>query len=301
MKKLLFPFIMFVFASNSIYSQNQDSVKYKILEDDPSNLPNLHLFLSPYAEFFKANSVSVGWSLGGNLLINRIYGDFSLFNSMFSDKKEQLWNIGGGYVLGDNTYTSETKVKVAESRHKTNFWTGNQTWTEWYVYPHLTHRDIYMVRGGMFIYNLHELYYSHDYYNGYSHQTKVESKNNYPSIYGGFSMQMIDNSVVQIENGRRVKMKDIYNLYADILLGMIKKTDDNGNEIDRNSFGFRIGMEYRKIKKVNAFCAKLELGIRPGIKKEGFFIALNIYLPMVNINTNGSTNNTINNTKTPNF
>lgn len=301
MKKFLLFFTVFVFASHSIYSQNQDSIKYKILLDDPSKTPNLHLFLVPaFAEYFKANGLTVGWGLGANAIFNPIYLDFSLYNSLFlGDTPERLWNIGGGYVLGDNTYTSQTQVKVGESRHKTNFWTGNERWTEWYINPVLTHRDIYMVRGGMFIYNFHD----NNVYN-YSTHTYTTDRTVYPSIYGGVSMEMIDNSMVQPENGRIIKMKDVLDLYADILFAPMKKdiTDNNGHVTGENNLlGFRVGAEYKKIKKVNALCAKLELGVRPCIKKEGFFVALNIYLPIVNIFTHGGSVNTNNNVKNSNF
>ncbi|RYD82109.1 MAG: hypothetical protein EOP53_04585 [Sphingobacteriales bacterium] len=117
---------------------------------------------------------------------------------------------------------------------------------------------------------------------------------NVTSFYAGLSRESITKMIVKPEDYRKNKSKQFNsNFYADVMfaplitMGDIKfhgKTYDvtNGDEnsFRKNNFGWRVGYEFNFLNKV-AYGAKMELGVRPGLKSKGFFFNLVYRFPII--------------------
>jgi hypothetical protein len=229
-------------------------------------------------------------------------------------KRSKFLDLGGFLVLTDKDKKKNVKVVLS------SFSSGNYTYSSYLMVPG-TVRKITKARGGIFQYNtsVSTAEYGDQFvlqaqndtggvvkFDTYGITYPDGSKPEYDghldwainmsstSIYAGLCRQSITNLTIDPEGYKKKGHNTDVELYADVMFAPVIITNDikykgvtydvtnNGeNSFQKNHLGWRVGMEGTFFRKNLAFSSKGEIGVRPGIKGQGFYLDWSISFPVL--------------------
>lgn len=285
MKKL--SLLLFV-LNLTLFSQAQQ-VNYTILEDDPYAIKQLYIRINPfYVEGFRTNAAS----FGGGIELRYILKDRFVFNfnnwKSYSTIVENAANdkfvvrdLSAEYILSDKSKSGTIKITLSSST------SGSYTVSKYVEVPGTT-RKVLAARGGIFNYktpfktselkNIENIQLS----NGNGGVTGFAPAGyllKSTSIFTGISYSVINNTTISANGFGKAKGKGkCLNYYADVMFAPFVSTLNAAGEIsdtivERKRLGWRTGFvaDFSTTKTIT-FSGRAEIGSRPGIKSNGFYL-----------------------------
>jgi hypothetical protein len=285
------------------------TVNYKILKDDPSDIANLQIRLHPfYAEGFRLNKASIGtavelrYNLSNKMFFNLDrWGSWTTIAESPDTKKFALNELNAEYILVDKSTPADIDVVLRSSTTQS----GNSTYTESkYITVPGTVRSVVAARGGVVQYKTPFEPYA---LKGFDNKTIKDTAGIVLSYYdvsgtslsgvvvvAGVSFHRITNlHVLANGNAKRSNERWLSSYFDMMYAPVIKVKDFTGKNSDNNSSLFimsggdngiikkRLGWRYGMVadfhcEKRATFSGRIEIGSRPGVKNNGFYLRAGI-------------------------
>jgi hypothetical protein len=288
------------------------SVQYETIYDDPYDINKLFLFVQPvYGEVFSTNT-NIGFGLGMDYYLKELFDFQIGFRMPYAkstdlmrhaaDKNSDALNIpkrfyyvelGLNYHIVDRKESSRSKfILYSKNFKKYNRW---ETMVPESILVLSNLRRIYGIRFGGTAYQS-----SFDVNRVLSNQGKsfndssaiisdqasIYSNITSQGFYIGGSMELIKNIAVNFENIYDQTASDLmFSVFLDLLINPFTSIEDiqykpensdvietmSGDEINTTMLGFRGGIK-GKFNRAIGFSYSVEIGMRPGIKGNGFYL-----------------------------
>lgn len=281
------------------------TVSYKTVKDDPSDIANLQIRLHPfYAEGFRLNKASLGtaielrYNLSNKMFFNlNRWGSWSTIAKNSVAKKFTLNEFNTEYILVDKSTPSDIDVVL----HSRTTQAGDKLYTESkYITVPGTVRSVIAARGGVVQYKTPFKPYA---LKGFDNKAITDTAGivlNFYDVSGtalsgvvivaGVSMHRITNLHVLVNGNAKRSNERWLSTYFDVMYApVIKVKDFTGKNSDNNSSLFimsdgdngiikkRLGWRYGMVvdfhcEKRTTFSGRVEIGSRPGVKSNGFYV-----------------------------
>jgi hypothetical protein len=294
-------FIVFLVLFNLSNQLNAQNVSYSILEDDPYKIKQLYLRINPfYAEGFRTNKASIGGGIELRYVLkNKIIFNFNNWKSYttiaetLEKDKFLVRDLSAEYILFDKSSSEDVKIVLSSSS------SGNYTTTKYIRVPGTT-RKVFSVRGGIFNYKTPFKTSSLKNKSGSILDTGGVKLSGFvspgvllksTSVFGGLSYSIIHNTKISAIGFGKSKANAVWlNYYVDFLFAPIINFQDfyaensdkvmslfeinsGENGIEKNRLGWRTGfVSDFDISKRITYSGRVEIGSRPGIKSNGFYL-----------------------------
>lgn len=306
-----------VTAQRSVNNRKPD---YEITKDDPYDINKLYIHIQPvYGEFFMTN-INIGFGieadyylknvLNMNFSFRKAYGQKFDFLRDVAEKNSDVLNSPRKFYIGEIGATIHIidREKETPSRfilYSKNFRQQNrwETMNVRYVQAQAKLRKIIGVRAGgisfQSVIDVNRIRSAQGITLSDSSGTLGAGISIYSSIinsgfYLGGSIQLIRNASLSFDKSYQPVSNDlIFTAFADILLMPFSKIDDvfyqpspqadeivlNTGEIKLNMVGVRAGIK-GMFNRDLSFGYSAEIGYRPGIRGENFYILGKISFPL---------------------
>ena len=301
-------------AQNVNLNKDAKTLTYEVLYDTPYDINKLFVHLQPmYGEFFTTNT-TIGWGVKAQYYMKNVADfeahirapyartfdltrDAAYKNSTVDNEARAFtyYELLGTYHIKDEEQDTETKFILYSKRYKGDKWAATVPLHT--VIPTKVRR-IYGARFGGMAYNS-----SVDYNRVMEKQgvTLIADEGGEigsdESVYGnmsaigfyvGGSMTLIKNVAVQPDKIYGTLVSDlIFTTFFDINFTPMVTIDDiyidgerySSEPIQKSVLGFRAGME-GKFNRKFGMAYSGEIGYRPGLQQEGFFVLAKISFPV---------------------
>ena len=301
-------------AQNVNLNKDAKTLTYEVLYDTPYDINKLFVHLQPmYGEFFSTNT-TIGWGVKAQYYMKNVADfeahirapyartfdltrDAAYKNSTVDNEARGFtyYELLGTYHIKDEEQDTETKFILYSKRYKGDKWAATVPLHT--IIPTKVRR-IYGARFGGMAYNS-----SVDYNRVMEKQgvTLVADEGGEigsdESVYGnmsaigfyvGGSMTLIKNVAVQPDKIYGTLVSDlIFTTFFDINFTPMVTVDDiyldgerySSEPIQKSVLGFRAGME-GKFNRKFGMAYSGEIGYRPGLAQEGFFVLAKISFPV---------------------
>jgi hypothetical protein len=300
-------------------------VNYTILKDNPSDVPKLHLMISPiYLSMSKMSLAEAGFGFGAHYDLNDKMGFSAFFHKPYIPSASVSYHstvVNNPVInLDDNNFSKPKFLDLTyrfcfvdtESKGSTNITlssnsSGKKTYTS-SIMVKATNRKKLTARSGVFHYN--------GFYNSRAHgkATGTNAINGFTlraedgsilehsyhkvglsfsslSIYGGISMQKINNVLIKTDKFGIKGKQLIHDVYFDFLYAPLISTEElvynnqsynilgrEDNMLHKMQLGWRLGWEMIRLGKALDMGMKVEVGSRPGINGLGLFWDNHFYM-----------------------
>ncbi len=302
-------------AQNTNLNPKAKTLTYEEIYDNPYDINKLFIHIQPvYGEFSALNttagvsfemqyylknildfngSARVPYAKGTDLVRKSASENSTVENDV---KGYAVYEISATYHIVDKEVDTETKFILYSKRYKGDKWASTVPLHT--IIPTKVRR-IYGVRGGGYFYK------TGVYYNDVMERQNVwiTDREGTPipenaSVYGtlgvngffiGGSYTAIKNVAVQPDKIYGTLVSDlIFTTYLDLIYAPSINLDDiydegnlySADPVQKKGFGFRAGVE-GKFNRKFGWGYGMELGSRPGLKKEGFFILVRMSFPII--------------------
>ncbi len=311
--------LMFLLLGNAIAQQSitSNAVTYETLYDDPYDINKLYVHIQPlYGEFFTTN-INIGFGaeieyyledkLNFDLSFRKAYGQKFDFIRDVAEKNNDGLNpirnfyfgeIGATYHIRDGEESSKSKFILYSKRYRErNKW---ESMVPQYITTPGKVRKFYGVRGGGLSYqsaidvntiirNQGEI--SLDTLGGISAYSSIRGH----GFFIGGEMQIIKNISIDFDKTYDQVTNDlVFTTYVDILILPFTSVDDilyradpgapdqiiSGDLINKGMLGGRAGIK-GKFNRDLSFGYNIELGLRPGVKGQGFYALGRLSFPLI--------------------
>lgn len=303
-----------VFAQNVNLNKDAKTLTYEVVYDTPYDINKLFVHLQPmYGEFFTTNT-TIGWGLKAQYYMKNVADfeahirapyartfdltrDAAYKNSTVDNEARAYtyYELLGTYHIKDEEQDTETKFILYSKRYKGDKWAAT---VPLHTIIPTKIRRIYGARFGAMSYKT-----SVDYNRVMEKQevTLISDEGGEigsdESVYGnmsavgffvGGSMTLIKNVAVQPDKIYGTLVSDlIFTTFFDINFTPMVTIDDifidgerySSEPIQKSVLGFRAGMEGKFNRKFGMSYSG-EIGYRPGLKQEGFFVLAKISFPV---------------------
>ncbi len=302
-------------AQNANLNPKAKTFTYEEVYDNPYDINKLFILLQPlYGEFSALNttagvgfemqyylknildfrgSARIPYARGTDLVRKSASENSTVSNEV---KGFAAYEISATYHIVDKEVDTETKFILYSKRYKGNKWAATVPLHT--IIPTKVRR-IYGVRGGGFFYKT-GVYYNdvmteQDVWIPDSEGMPIDGS---ASIYGnlgvnaffiGGSYAVIKNVAVQPDKIYGTLVSDlIFTTYLDLIYAPSISLSDiyyenqvySSEPIQKKGFGFRAGID-GKFNRKFGWGYGIELGSRPGLKKEGFYIVAKMSFPII--------------------
>jgi hypothetical protein len=319
-KVLLQLFMLLVLKSSVLYAQLPGSsrapqtITYEELYDNPYDISKLFIHLQPiYGEYFSANP-SVGFGFEAQYYHKEVFDikfhartayaqrfdlvrDAAFKNATVDNQPRAytFFEMVGTYHIVDREEDTETKFILYSSRYQGNKWAA--TVPSHTVIP-TKMRRIYGIRSGGFSYATALNYKAVAEKQGIEisdmegrpagDNESLYSDMTAQGFYLGFSTTSIKNVAVQPDKVYGTLVNDlIFTAYFDLMATPfinIKDVFDRdivypAAQLATNLIGARAGIE-GKFNRAVSWAYGAELGYRPGLKNEGFYVNIRMSFPV---------------------
>jgi hypothetical protein len=312
--------IVFLFGHFFLPAQNiieDDSITYETFYDDPQHINKLYIHLQPvYGELFMTN-VNLGYGLevdyflknlfDFNVSFRKTYSQRSDFVRDVAEKNSEVLNdpkkfyfaeIGVAYHIIDREEASRAKFILYSKTFKYgNKW---ESMVPRHIQAPAQLRRIYGIRAGAASYQsaidvnriiIDQGNISPDAFNGLSAYSNIVNH----GFYLGGLMKLIKNVTINFDQIYQQVTNDlIFSTYFDLLFFPFTTVEDiryipapdtneevfSGENINTTMLGARAGIN-GKFNRDFSFGYNVELGYRPGIKGQNFYLLGKISFPLV--------------------
>jgi hypothetical protein len=286
--------------------------QYETVYDDPDDINELFLLVQPvYGEVFSTNT-TIGFGLEVEYYLKDLFDfqvgfrtpysqstdlmrDAAVKNSDALNNPKRFYYVEGGlnYHVVDRTESSKSKfVLYSKNFRKYNRW---ETMVPENILVPSNLRRIYGIRLGGTAYqssiDVNRILINQEIsFNDTSsigiNQASIYSNIMTQGFYIGGSMELIKNIAINFENLYDQTANDLmFSVFLDLLINPFITIEDiiyipessdeiqtfSSDIIDTSMFGFRGGIE-GKFNRAIGFGYSVEIGIRPGVKGNGFYL-----------------------------
>ena len=305
--------IMLMVSVNSFGQDKSNALKYTVSYDDPYDIKKLFIHFQPIIGDIAALNVVGGFGLEANYyhknLLDIEFAGRTSYGARFDIARDganrNAYNdnsinpyyyaeLGGTYHILDQTKPSKSKILLYSKRLKGNEWAATVPKN---ALIDNTVRQIVGGRiGGMFYTSATDLkttLLKQEIGLSYDDGTPFVEEDIYTNVFAyavylGGSMSWFKNFAVDFESRWEPNGDDLLmTTYLDFMYAPGITIDDlvvgtetvSLEEIQKSSFGFRAGVK-GKFNRTLGWGYGVETGLRPGIKKNGFFLTFKLSFPI---------------------
>ncbi len=293
---------IFLFSGNSELVLGQE-VSYTMIEDDPYAVKRLYVRLNPfYVEGFQTNKASIGTGLelkyasnNFNVQINNRKSFTTILENTANDNFA-IRELCMEYYLVDKAKQGDVSITLSESSSSDR--NGRYTTSTYITVPGTT-RTILAGRGGAFLYRS-PFHLSELKGRGSVNDTAGVALGGFQSAsslvktvtcFAGVSYNIVRNTTISVAGYRKTRSNAKWlSMYADVMFApsasfenfTAENTDfaasyfeisDGDNGVVKKRIGWRTGLvaDFNTAKTIT-YSGRVELGSRPGIKSNGFYL-----------------------------
>ena len=315
--KYIILFVIFLLAGSCAFAQEEEEQEevpaYQSMYDDPYDIRNLYLHFQPLYGDIGALNITGGFGVEGayyhkdkfdvQLAFRSTYGkrfDMNRYAAIRNDVNENKYpfhfniEFGGTYHIKDLVKESSSHVLLYSKQLKGTEWAS--TVAKSAVINGKVRTVIGGRLGGMFYSSTLDVSTTLESQKkelSYEDGTPVLETNMYSNmnafiIYVGGSYSMIRNYAVEFSERYDPSGDDmIFTPFFDLMFAPSIRISDvilpaetvSASEIDKLAMGFRAGMNIKFNRKLS-WGAAVETGVRPGVKKRGFFVMFKMSFPI---------------------